>query len=354
MELALRKQRARATISSLVASILAIVLVFILLALVFIPGLNFSQPDVVAYQAASKDETKIEQTVTNTSVQRKPSAPSSSTSRVIAAQATSAVAIPVPDFKSETPSVTFGAGDDFGAGWGSGGAGGGGGGTSFFGVASQADRVAFVIDYSGSMREDDRADIMRRELQNAVDDLAGGTKFQMIFFAGPVWVAGSHIMGSSNTRKRNVIKSGRNTYEWVSSGGAHKFEPRGQLQKADWIELPPLGNAKREIIADSKKIIRDTPLVYGTRWKYALEMALEMRPAPQVIYFMTDGATGGEAMKVARSVGKKAKSKGITIHTVAMMEPRANAAMFEMANRTNGTFTVVERGNKRRVITKKP
>lgn len=352
IEHVVRKQRAQATISSLLISILAIILVFLLLAFVLIPSLNLSQPDVVAYQASSVEKDEIVETVVNTAIQRKPSAPSSSSNRVIAANTSAAVAIPIPDFKAEVPSVTFGDGDDFGAGWGSGGDGSGGGGTTFFGVTSQADRVAFVIDYSGSMRQDNRADIMKKELQKAVDDLSGGTQFQMIFFAGPVWVAGSRIMGSSNTRERNTIKSGKDTFEWVSAGGAHRFEPRGKRQKATWIDLPALGHQKKELIRDTKKIIRETPLVYGTRWKYALEMALEMEPAPQVIYFMTDGATGKEAMKVARSVGEQAKAKGITVNTVAMMEPRANEAMLEMAKLSGGTFTIVEENNRRRVVKK--
>ena len=65
---------------------------------------------------------------------------------------------------------------------------------------------------------------------------------------------------------------------------------------------------------------------------------------------MTDGSSGSEAMQVAKTVGAKAKSRGITINTIAMMEPRAHDAMKEMAKRTGGKFTVVEAGGKTKNI----
>jgi hypothetical protein len=61
-------------------------------------------------------------------MERKPSAPSSSMAKVIAANSTSPAAIPVPGAGTPSPSTDFGDGDDFGSGWGSGGDGAGGGG----------------------------------------------------------------------------------------------------------------------------------------------------------------------------------------------------------------------------------
>ena len=46
-EIALKRQKARATLSSLLISLLSIILVGIILFLVAIKGLNFGQPDVV-------------------------------------------------------------------------------------------------------------------------------------------------------------------------------------------------------------------------------------------------------------------------------------------------------------------
>ncbi len=59
---------------------------------------------------------------------QKPSAPSSSSAKVIAAIPSSNVTIPIPEVDVPSPSTDFGNGDDFGVGWGSGDTRGGSGG----------------------------------------------------------------------------------------------------------------------------------------------------------------------------------------------------------------------------------
>jgi hypothetical protein len=85
-------------------------------------------PTIVTYAASITEDTDMAEKKVNNAVQRKPSAPSSSMAKVIAANTSSPVAIPVPDTNTPTPSTDFGDGDDFGNGWGSGGDGAGGGG----------------------------------------------------------------------------------------------------------------------------------------------------------------------------------------------------------------------------------
>lgn len=355
----LKRQQSSATISSLLIAILSVVLVGLILFFIAIRSINITQPDIVTYKSTSPEDEQIDPKEINPQMQRKPSAPSSSMAKVIAANTVSPTAIPVPEVDMPVESVDFGDGDDFGAGWGSGGGGQGGGGVTFFGQESKAERIAFVIDYSGSMYADNRQGIMREELTKSLDQLTPGTDYQMIFFAGPVWVAGSEVLVSGEASKQgNVVKApDGKKYEWVTSGGAHNFKPRGKMQEARWLKVPSLsgkiGNEKRAAMKEgednlkkSKKIVQDTKLVWGTRWKYALEMALEMEPNPQVIYFMTDGATGNEAMQVAKTIGARAKKRGITINCIAMMEPKAHDAMKEIAKRTGGQFTVVEEGGK--------
>jgi len=52
---------------------------------------------------------------------RQPAAPSASMAKVVAANTTSHMAVPVPENGTSSPSTDFGDGDDFGSGWGSGG-----------------------------------------------------------------------------------------------------------------------------------------------------------------------------------------------------------------------------------------
>ncbi|MGJ8725642.1 MAG: prenyltransferase/squalene oxidase repeat-containing protein [Roseibacillus sp.] len=123
----LRSQKRNSTLASLLISILTIVLVGIILVIITIAGINLEQPDIVTYKASSANDESLEVKEINPSIQRKPSAPSSSMAKVIAANTTSPTAIPVPEVDIPIPSTDFGDGDDFGAGWGTGGDGGGGG-----------------------------------------------------------------------------------------------------------------------------------------------------------------------------------------------------------------------------------
>ena len=358
VELALKRQKARATLSSLLISLLAVILVGIILFLVAIKSISFSQPDVVTYKATSPETNEIEQKKINPALQRKPSSPSSSMAKVIAANTTSPTAIPVPEVEVPVESVDFGDGDDFGAGWGSGGGGAGGGGTTFFGQKSSADRIAFVIDYSLSMKNQKRVDIMKEELSKSLGDLTPGVQYQMIFFAGPAWVAGSKIGDVRGAKDNKITGPDGKTYLWA------KGKPKGKRQKAEWLTVPTsdgkIGNARRKAVQDAKdvvatslKYVKETPLVLGTRWDDALEMAMDMDPPPQVIYFMTDGSTGKSALDTAKKMGNRAKSRGITVNCVAMMEPKAVEAMGDLAKRAGGKFTMVLKDGKRKEMSVK-
>jgi hypothetical protein len=127
----LRRQKRNSTISSLLVSFLVVASIFLIMGFFFINIQVTETPTIVTYEASTPDENQIEEKKVNTQVQRKPSAPSSSMTKVIAASnSTSPVSIPVPDVDVTTPSMDFGDGEDFGGGWGSAGDFGSGGGFS--------------------------------------------------------------------------------------------------------------------------------------------------------------------------------------------------------------------------------
>lgn len=326
------------SVTSMLIAVLILLLGGLVMALILLPGFFFEDQTLVTYATALEKEEKLDLKEMTPKVQRKPSAPSSSMAKVIASTTPSPTSIPVPEVNVVDPSVDFGSGDDFGDGWGSGsGDGSGAGGTTFFGQTAQAERIAYVIDYSLSMKGE-REKLMRAELTKSINQLGYETKYQLIFFAGPAWVAGC---GVKSDRKGAVIKGAKgHSYDWKCTGGAHGWETKGKKQVPGWLE------SKDSQLSKSKKVVKETKLVWGTVWEPALEMALSMDPQPQVIYFMTDGSAGKESAETARRIGLKARSKGIVINTVAMMEPRAHGAMDELAKRTNGSFTKVMAGGK--------
>ncbi|MFP6879368.1 MAG: vWA domain-containing protein, partial [Roseibacillus sp.] len=341
VEAELKRQRTAATVSSLVIAFLTVGLVGVILALILLPSFFTKSPALVIYDNSKIDEEQFDLREVNTQVQRQPSAPSSAIAKVIASTAPSPVAVPVPELTHE-PSLAFGDGDEFGTGWGN-GDGFGAGGTSFFGQAVRAERIAYVIDFSSSMGSEGRADLMRRELTKSLGNLTHGTRFGVICFSCIAWEAGDNVNLDRKGGHAVVKEGGGRRFEWKDLGGKQGWKQAGIPQRADWLI------ASQDQLARSKKIIKGAPLSSGTAWDKGLNMALDMTPLPQVVFFMTDGVASG-AGAWARELGGKARSKGVRINCIALMEPRAHDDMNELAKLTRGQFTIVTKDGKHKRV----
>jgi len=328
-------QQRRSKIASMVLSFMVVALTGAVLALFAIESILQETPTIITYSAALREDNEVQQRKVSQSIQRKPAAPSAAMAKVIAANTASPTAVPVPDVNVATPSMEFGDGDDFGSGWG-GDDGFAEGTASFFGQQTSARRIAYVIDYSMSMRGR-RDQLMRAELSRSISTLPPGVDYQIIFFAGPAWVAGDTVEMAGDRRTAEVKSAGR-TFRWESArAGASGWQTRGARQRPDWLKVT---ESNRE---QSLAHIRDTPLVWGTIWEPPLDMALNLDPRPDVIYFMTDGVVGGtDPVEVARRIANRARTRNVVINTVAMMEPRAERAMIEMATRTGGVASMIQ------------
>lgn len=339
----LRQQQRTATLVSLVVAILMMVMVGLILAIILMVTDYKTKPTLVAYSGTSEVEQKVVKPKVQTNVERKPSAPSMSASKMIVSQTTSPTAIPVPEIQVEEVSLDMGIGEDFGQGWGDGSGFGQGGGSSFFGQTSRSERVAYVIDFSSSMKSQNRHKIMRDELCESLQMMKNGLQIGMVFFGGPAWVAGDEIKMGKGRKDAVVTAKGGKKFKWKSKGGAHNWEPDGPKQKVPWRTIDD-----REV-KRLQKIVRDTPLFWGTIWHHPLHMALDMDPAPQTIYFMTDGSASGSA-KWAKEIGEKAKKMGVVINCVALMHPKAKKDLQTIADMTGGQLTMVNEKGKRELI----
>ncbi|MFC4994067.1 vWA domain-containing protein [Rubritalea tangerina] len=345
---ALAAQKRNSTVSSLIIAILSLFLIGLILFIVALTVEVKNPPEIISYSAGVEDTEEIEKPEMSSEVERKPSSPSSSMAKVIAANTASPTAVPVPDIEVTEPSLDFGNGDDFGDGWGDGdgwgGGGGGGGGASFFKQKVKAERIAFVIDYSMSM-SGKRISLLKKELARSVGALPETMEYQLIFFAGPAWVAGSEVKMAQNRRSAVVSHNGRD-YKWEGKG-ANNWETKGsKLRSPAWMK------ATKENLDASLSAIQSTALVYGTAWEIPLEMALDMKPQPEVIFFMTDGVSGGESERIAKRVAQRAKRKDIKINAIAMMDPSARDAMGALAEITGGQFSMVNKSGKTQVLIK--
>jgi hypothetical protein len=339
--LKLRRQQRWSRISSIAVSLLVVVLVALVLAFFALPAWIQTSPTIVTYIAERPDDTLEPTQKTQMRAKPTPSAPSQHMSKVIAANVQSPTAVPVPEAVVESPSVDFGDGDDFGNGW-SGGGGFGEGGATFFGQQVKAQRIAYVIDYSQSMRGK-RDQLMREELTRSIAGLSSGMEYQLIFFAGPAWIAGD-VVKITDGNRRGLVTSGRSEFEWITRGGAHGWEVKGKAQVPEWLAVSAV-NSKTSL-----EHIKETPLVWGTVWAPGIDMALSMDPPPQIIYFMTDGLTGGNAVKEAESIAKRAKKARAIVNTVSLMEPKAREAMITLASLTGGAATLIDEKGKANVL----
>ncbi|MFD2255796.1 hypothetical protein ACFSSA_03825 [Luteolibacter algae] len=350
------QQKRISTIISMATSVLVIVGVALILGIFLLPNLVKEASTIVTYKSAAIEETEnVTEKVQNV-IQRKPTAPSSATSKVITSSSPAATAIPTVDSFEDTQSVDFGDAMEFGTGWGEGTEFGtsGGGGATFFNQEVSAERIAYVIDYSASMHGE-RDSLMRAELTKSVQGLAPGSQFSLIFFSGPAWVAGDKVKVKRNEKDKDKGGAGGEAVVTTPSGRDYDWEgktisewaPKRSVEKADWIKY----SAKS--IKETLEVIQSTPLSYGTDWENPLKMAIALEPPPQIIFFMTDGLMSGRDMeKLTRDLGGDAKKRGITVNTVALMEPKAAVHMYDLAKRTNGVFTIVESGGVSREVTK--
>ena len=81
----LHKQRRNSTISSFVVSILVVVLVALILGIFLLHNIVKETPVIVTYASSLDEETKVTEKKVTTNVVRKPSSPSSTMAKVIAA-----------------------------------------------------------------------------------------------------------------------------------------------------------------------------------------------------------------------------------------------------------------------------
>jgi hypothetical protein len=65
---------------------------------------------------------------------------------------------------------------------------------------------------------------------------------------------------------------------------------------------------------------------------------------------MTDGMAGSNTPDVAKEIGRKARSSNVVINTVALMVPKAQEPLKDLAKRSRGQFTIVKEGGKAEVV----
>ena len=200
-----------------------------------------------------------------------------------------------------------------------------GGNSTVFGQRSSAERVFCVSDFSSSMKKDDRHKLMRAELTESLSKMQNGLKLGMIFFAGPAWVAGDKVKGGVMTTPKE------RKYKYKTTSGHAKWIHDSPKRKVPWWTIDD------KEVERVTKIVQTTLLNSETVWHLPLNIALNMKPAPQMIYFMTDGLASGLS-KWADEIGQRAKKMGVTVNCVALMQPKAEKDLKTITEMTGQSF----------------
>ncbi|HYF13504.1 MAG TPA: hypothetical protein VD971_00375 [Phycisphaerales bacterium] len=189
-----------------------------------------------------------------------------------------------------------GGGEIGGDGIGGGGLGGsgGGGGTSFFGVEAAGTRIAYVVDFSASM-EGERIKRLREELRKSVQGMGAGGQFLIVTFSDRAAVLGG---------KR----------EWTDSAGSAQRRLMGSLET---MELGP-----------------------STQPLPGFEITFSTKPAPDAIYFMTDGEFAEDVVEQVAIMNRK-NGALIPIHCIAFESTAGEDLMRRIAEMSRGTYTYV-------------
>ena len=219
-----------------------------------------------------------------------------------------------------------------GAGGGGGGNGGFGafaaggdgiGGGGFFGVGDgdgtgiQARRVVYIIDMSRSLKTPQIA-LIKDRLVNSLYDLSPKQRFEVLFFSGPVWQL--HQQPSSVTN------------QWEKITNWHNFRPVGDLPQGEWRAFAP---SVRQSI--DNYITNDLYTTSGTDWRHPFSVALSMNPAPEMIYFLTDGKVDNSELTLDIIDTHVSEGSAVPINTIAFgLDDQDGVATLEKMSTDSG------------------
>jgi hypothetical protein len=183
---------------------------------------------------------------------------------------------------------------------------------SFFGLSREGKRVAYVVDFSGSMGSTAEgggtfAQALKKELTKSISNLNSGMYFTVIFFSSRAW---------------NLTTEGN---DYVGNG----WHGLGEPPHTNWY--PANEGVKKEVVAKINRM----PVNGGTMWYPGLKMAMTMNPPPSIVYLVSDGEPrDGDAISFNM---KQLNPERLPIDTVAFeVQGTAARRLLELSKNTGG------------------
>jgi hypothetical protein len=177
---------------------------------------------------------------------------------------------------------------------------GDGKGASFFGTGALGTKFVFVVDCSGSMQEEYRWVMARRELKEAIEGLTKNQQFYVFLYNDTSFA----FSGQQATLMPATEKNKEKIFKWLD---------------------------KQNPIGDTRP------------WK---AMRLSLRMKPDAIFLLSDGELKDDTVPRLRLENRE-KTSGdgkigkIPVHTISLGSGFGSVTMREIANENDGTFTLV-------------
>ena len=294
-------------------------------------------PQIIATTPVASQEDSLDNQQLNKPEMQKQPMPSSASSMSMDVMEVAAVSdLSMPAFDSPTLSPGMATmGNDFGMSMSFGDT--GGGGAMFFGGRSSGQRFLFVLDHSMSMQPH-QVELRNNELEKTLKGLRG-VRYHVMLFAGGVYYVdkGWQAAKKQPTKYPTVFESPDGTYSFKDNG-LFDFKLQGDpkdFPSPRWLTATP-SNIRRSI-----EEVKKAKKFGGTDWDTALQIAHLMDPPPDVIFFMTDGIDRQiDTSQIVRNSRGNGKPK---INCVAMQTAAAQEQFSEIARRTNGAYTIVDK-----------
>jgi hypothetical protein len=171
----------------------------------------------------------------------------------------------------------------------SGGGGALGEGASFMGVHAKGTRFCIIADRSGSM-EGAKLDYLKEEILETLTTMRSRGRFQLVLF---------HSRATP----------------YPQAGWRHPRRDRAAV--ATWLGTITAGG--------------------GTNPTPAFELALNLEPRPDAVFFMTDGQFDDEVVDEVAQLNRMG-GRRVPIHTISFMDTSAEALMRKIASDSGGRY----------------
>jgi len=204
----------------------------------------------------------------------------------------------------------------------------------FFGIEDGGDRIVFILDYSGSMNDEvptgeKRIQLLREQMAATINEMPDQIFGEIIFFSGPSWV-----MGETHNDVKDQYNINQGTPQWWL-----KVKPKNlkNISDPEWKRMRT--STKREMIA----AVNNNKLSGGTVWSNPIHIARKLDPPPDVIFFLTDGATSDEVVQETYKLVTdwRNEHRELRINTIALGDAKAAEGMAQIARRTGGEFRLI-------------